>query len=147
MKNLFDKPTRNEVIERIHQLHENSQAQWGKMSVGQMLRHVALFEDMIQGRKLYQQSLFGKIFGRWGLKDTLRDRPMRKGMPANDIAVTEIVTGDITAAKNRWIVLLDDYDRFTNEPFVHPFFGAITKEQTGLFAYKHTDHHLRQFGC
>jgi hypothetical protein len=35
---------------------------------------------------------------------------------------------------------------YSNEDFIHDFFGKMTKEQIGVFAYKHTDHHLRQFG-
>ncbi len=147
MKNMFDRSVRDEVIVRISQLHNDSRPQWGKMSVGQMLRHVALFEDMIQGRKSYKRTLLGKVLGRWALQDTMKDKPMRKGATAIGIGVPEIITGDITVARDHWISLLDDYDRFSNEPFIHPFFGLMTKEQTGLFAYKHTDHHLRQFGC
>lgn len=29
----------------------------------------------------------------------------------------------------------------------NPFFGRLTKAQWGRLAYKHVDHHLRQFGC
>jgi hypothetical protein len=29
----------------------------------------------------------------------------------------------------------------------NPFFGPLTKEEWGALAYKHVDHHLRQFGC
>ena len=30
---------------------------------------------------------------------------------------------------------------------IHPFFGPLTHEGWGRLAWKHTDHHLRQFGC
>ena len=28
----------------------------------------------------------------------------------------------------------------------HPAFGALTHKDWGVLAYRHTDHHLRQFG-
>lgn len=35
----------------------------------------------------------------------------------------------------------------TLDDFMHPFFGKITREQIGYLAYKHDDHHLRQFNA
>ncbi|MEK7381556.1 MAG: DUF1569 domain-containing protein [Gemmatimonadota bacterium] len=29
----------------------------------------------------------------------------------------------------------------------HPAFGSMTKSSWGILAYKHIDHHLRQFGA
>lgn len=40
MKNLLDQKTSKEIIERINKLKPDSQAQWGKMNVAQMLAHV-----------------------------------------------------------------------------------------------------------
>jgi hypothetical protein len=33
------------------------------------------------------------------------------------------------------------------EGFMHPFFEQLTAEQAGRKAYKHIDHHLRQFNA
>jgi len=43
--------------------------------------------------------------------------------------------------------LINEYSAysFPDYSFVHPFFGKMTKEQIGYHAYKHIDHHLRQF--
>lgn len=42
-------------------------------------------------------------------------------------------------------------DRFaepgTKVGATHPAFGSMTRESWGILAYKHTDHHLRQFGA
>jgi len=37
VKNLFDPVVKQEIIERINRLTPQSQRQWGKMDVGQML--------------------------------------------------------------------------------------------------------------
>ena len=60
MKTIFDKPTRDELINRINALNENSKAQWGKMSVSQMLKHCVQWEEMILGKRVYKQSFIGK---------------------------------------------------------------------------------------
>ncbi len=39
MKSLFNKADNQEIINRINTLTATSQAQWGKMNVGQMLTH------------------------------------------------------------------------------------------------------------
>ncbi len=53
---------------------------------------------------------------------------------------------DFENDKNKWISNLDKYATYNTSEFVHPFFRKMTKEQVGLLAYKHADHHLRQFG-
>ena len=40
---------------------------------------------------------------------------------------------------------MEEYAHFSNNDFVHWFFGKMTKEQVGYFVYKHTGHHLREF--
>jgi len=42
---------------------------------------------------------------------------------------------------------MKEYDHYSNDGFIHPFFGKLTKEQAGYMAYKHIDHHLRQFNA
>ena len=53
----------------------------------------------------------------------------------------------MTEQKKEWISRLETYSHFPDPNFIHPFFGPMTKEQVGVFAYKHADHHLRQFGA
>lgn len=47
--------------------------------------------------------------------------------------------------------VIDDVDRLGTLPLdyeclYHPFFGKMSAREWGLIGYKHTDHHLRQFG-
>ncbi len=53
--------------------------------------------------------------------------------------------GNVAFERTKWIALIEEYEHFSNHNFVHTFFGKMTKEQIGYLAYKHTDHHLRQF--
>ncbi len=40
----------------------------------------------------------------------------------------------------------DFVDRLDETTMRHPVFGLMTRAQWGRWAYRHMDHHLRQFG-
>ena len=146
MKTAFDQGTRDELINRINNLTEKSTAQWGKMTVYQMLKHCSLWEEMILGKKKYKQAFIGRIFGKMALKKMLKDdSPVDRGMPTMPGFKMTGITGDVEAEKKKWIALMKEHTNVNNNEIVHPFFGKMTKEQLGYMAYKHTDHHLRQF--
>jgi hypothetical protein len=144
MKTLFDQTTRAELVARINKLDERSQPQWGKMTVYQMIKHCAKWEDMLLGKTQYKQSFLGRIVGKFALKDMLKDEPAKRNLPT--IPLFKITgDGDVSEAKAEWLSLLAEYDHKKPAGFMHPFFGQLTTEQAGQMAYKHIDHHLRQF--
>lgn len=146
MKTVFDDLTREELIQRVNKLKEDSTAQWGKMNVSQMMRHCSQWDEMALGKTRYKQSLLGKLFGKMGLRDMMKDAPIKRNLPTvSSFVIKEQL--DFNAEKARWIQLLHEYGNYSNDSFIHPFFGTLTKEQTGIIVYKHIDHHLRQFGC
>ncbi len=81
MKSVFDKTTRDKLKNRINSLNENSSAQWGKMTVSQMMKHCSQWDEMTLGKKQYKQSFLGKLFGKMALKDTMKDEPVKKDLP------------------------------------------------------------------
>jgi hypothetical protein len=115
-----------------------------KWNVYEMLRHCALWEEMLLGRKHYPQSFIGRLFGKIALKSMLKDEPIKRNLPGLP-AFTVKGTGDIAAAKAEWIALINAHDQQADSGFIHPFFGKVTAEQAGCMAYKHSDHHLKQF--
>jgi hypothetical protein len=144
MKSVLDQTTREELKSRIAALSENSKAQWGKMNIGQMMRHCARWDEMAQGKTKYRQSFIGKLFGRRALKDMMKDEPAKKNLPTvPSFKIREQV--DVPAERKKWLRLMDEYAHLSGEGFMHPFFGLMTREQTGYMVYKHADHHLRQF--
>ena len=146
MKTIFDETTRAELISRINTLNENSTAQWGKMNVYQMLKHCRLWEEMILGKTRYKQAFIGRILGKFFLRNALKDEsPMARNAPTIPELKIKETDGDVLAERKKWIGLIEQEANFANYGFIHPFFGKMTKEQIGYFAYKHTDHHLRQF--
>jgi hypothetical protein len=146
MKSVFDKTTREELISRINQLNEDSKAQWGKMNVYQMVKHCSLWEEMLLGKKQYRQSLLGRLFGKVALRNLLKDEPMKPNLPTVP-SFKMSGNGDVADAKAEWIRLINQHQQQECKGMVHPFFGQLTADQAGRIAYKHIDHHLRQFSC
>ena len=148
MKSVFEASTREELVTRINALSQQNNAQWGKMNVFQMVKHCTLHEDMVLGKIKINRVLIGRLLGPMILRTVLKDdKPFGKNSPTSSLLKTTKETGDIEHQKNEWINRIEQYANYTNPNFVHPFFGPMTKEQVGVFAYKHNDHHLRQFGA
>jgi len=149
MKTIFDAKVREELVARINGLDERSPAKWGKMNLRQMLKHCVLFDEWVQGvnAPLYKQSFLGLLFGKMALKSALKDdKPMARNMPAGAGFAVRDDSGETCRHKARWAELISGYGRYSNPAFIHDFFGRMSEEQIGRFAYKHADHHLRQFG-
>jgi hypothetical protein len=149
VKTIFDLSTRGEIIQRIGSINENSKPLWGKMNAFQMTKHCTIWDEWVLGKNdpVYKQIFLGKIFGKMGLKsDTSDDRPIGKNIPSGSAFVVIEKEGDLENQKAIWSNLIAEYEHFSNDKFIHDFFGKMTIEQIGIFAYKHNDHHLRQFG-
>ena len=146
MKTIFNQDIRNEFLARINKLHKDSKAQWGAMNVCQMVKHCVQWEEMALGKTKYKQSFIGKIFGKMGLKNMIKDdSPVKKNMPTVPSFKITDLDGDIEVEKQKWTELIKEYGQFSNNIFIHPFFGKMNKEEIGIMACKHIDHHLRQF--
>ncbi|MCK0145300.1 DUF1569 domain-containing protein [Arenibacter sp. F26102] len=146
MKTIFDRNTIDELVQRIKSLQVNADAQWGKMDAYQMLKHCTMSEEMFQGKKQYKRLFIGRLFGSMALKGILKNENTMKPNQPTHPEMKIKGTGNFENEKTKWIELLRSYSTFLNPNFVHPFFGKMTKEQIGNYVYKHTDHHLRQFG-
>ena len=150
MKTLFDKTTRIELISRINSLTKHSKAQWGKMNVYQMAKHCIIWDNWVLGQSNIKnkRGFLGLIFGRMALKSILKDdRPLKKNMPSGRDFIVKDNDGDIEFQKKIWMELIAAYEHYSNPGFVHDFFGKMTVDEIGFFAYKHADHHLRQFNA
>lgn len=150
MKTIFDPNIKLQLIKRIEKINADSKAQWGKMNVYQMIKHLNIWNQWVLGidnNIPYKQDFLGKIIGKMVLKaNTKNDKPMGKGAPAGSNFTIKEKSGDFEKQKQNLFDLTEHYGRYCNPDFIHGFFGKMTKEQIGIFAYKHYDHHLRQFG-
>jgi hypothetical protein len=74
--------------------------------------------------------------------------PFPKGAPT----APELLAPDAAAVEASRSELLSLIDRIGTGPRegagpVHPLFGPLSLREWGVATYKHTDHHLRQFGA
>ena len=149
MASIFDKDTREEIIKRIGSLNENSLPQWGKMTVGQMVRHCSLCEEYYYGNIKVHRSFLGRIFGQSAIKGILKDEitGLKKSAPTSPQFIVSEDIKDLETEKLKWESLISRYETFENKTFTHWFFGKMSRIQLGQFIYKHCDHHLKQFSA
>ena len=149
MKDIFNQNTIESFKVRIANLSEDSTAQWGKMNVYQMLKHCTENDKMMTGERQFKRLFIGRIFGKMSLKSSTKDdKPLDRNSPTHPDLVIK-GNGDVATQKQEWIKVLEGYytkPSTTFEGFIHPFFGKMTPQQISIWAYKHIDHHLRQFG-
>lgn len=148
IKNLFDKDTFDQVIQRINKLQPESQRQWGKMNVAQMLTHLTRVFKVPLSDKPIPRIFIGRLFG-WAFKKQLyNEKPFKQGLPtAPSFKVTD--EREFEKEKRMLLILIEKFHRNGPEKasrFAHPLFGRFSGEQWGKALWKHVDHHLRQFG-
>lgn len=148
MKSVFEPLTRQELITRINSLTPQHTAQWGKMNVFQMAKHCTHAEEMYHGTLKIKRVFIGRLIGKMVLKKFIKDeKQLSKNSPTAAVLNTKDTSGNLEIQKKEWIRRIEQFGEFNNSNFIHPFFGPMTKEEIGVFAYKHDDHHLRQFGA
>jgi hypothetical protein len=149
MKNLYQSATAEEVKERIGQLRQDSQRQWGTMNAAQAAAHCSAAMEWAVGDTVAPRMLLGRIVGRIVKPMLLKDdAPMRRNSPTVKTLVVED-SRDIGTERKRLCGLIDRFSKAgpggcTTHP--HSFFGRLTPEEWATLMYKHLDHHLRQFG-
>lgn len=147
MKNIFNPTHTAEILQRIDKLSPNSQPEWGKMDVAQMLAHCSAFQDIAMGNAFPTRSWLGVIVGGFA-------KPMiynEKTLPHNMSTIPTILIADareFATEKEKLKKKITTFqqngpEKCTTHP--HPFFGKLTPEQWGKGIYKHLDHHLKQF--
>ncbi len=146
MKSVLNEEIRIRLIKRINLLREDSKPKWGKMEIDQMIRHNILWNEMSLGRKPLKQTFPGFLFGKLVLRKFLKDEsPLPKNVSTLPFLIIKDHTGNLESNKQKWIEQISEYGRSDDYTIIHPFFGKMNKDQIGKLAYKHTDHHLRQF--
>lgn len=148
MKTIFNLDDKNDIINRIDQLHPDSKPMWGKMSVSQMLAHCIVPTKVSTGDIPGKQNIFGILFGKIAKKRMVSEEPFKKNLPTDPSFVVKH-DPDFYESQQELKTLIEKlYNTDKNELVQrkHPFFGKLTIDEWGLLNYKHFDHHLRQFG-
>lgn len=148
MHTLLDAADREAILRRVAALTPTSPRQWGRLTVGGMLCHLNESARMALG-ELPVKPRGKRAFQVFPLKHLLLYVvPFPKGAPTAPELLEGVPSNDFEADKARLGELLTRIGLGPHEgpgP-VHPLFGPLSWQEWGAATYKHTDHHLRQFG-
>ncbi len=151
LPNIFTKEVSDEIINRINELMPESQRQWGKMEVGQMLAHCSVSYEMVYepGKHPKPNFLMGMIIKLFVKKVVTGDKPLRKNSPTAPQFIMKS-DKDFEAEKARLIAFIQQTRQLGENEFdgkESASFGVLTKTEWSNMFYKHLDHHLTQFGA
>src|SRR5262249_30641627 len=139
---------RKKISTRVRSLSVSSTGRWGSMDVVGMLQHLRLSACMTLG-DLPVRSKSKRVFQVFPLKHLiLYVLPCPKGAPT----ARELKHGIAESCEEECATLLELLERIGTGPRegagpAHPLFGPLTWREWGVATYKHTDHHLKQFGA
>ena len=144
-KTMSNARARLELLDRLERLKPGATPLWGRMTAPQMLAHLVDWMLMAKG----------------DLKVALKKRPQRipplkqlmiywlpfpKGIPTSpELIGRKPREWAIERAAVRHHV--ESFENLNSKAVwaEHPVFGKMTRQAWCVFAYRHMDHHLRQF--
>ena len=148
MGTILNKDHRVAIANRVRSLSASSTARWGSMDVAGMLHHLRLSALMALG-ELAVPSKSKRAFQVFPLKHLiLYVLPFPKGAPT----APELKVSDTKSFEEERTALLDLLERIGTGAGEgggpdHPLLGPLSRREWGVATYKHTDHHLKQFGA
>jgi hypothetical protein len=146
MKTMWQEATRNELADRVSRLTPAGAPRWGRLSAPRMMAHIVDSLKMAVGElDVPSKNL------------PLRYPPFKQlviywlPFPKNAPTAPELIARTAIDWELEVRLLMQLVDRFVartpDGPWPrHPAFGAMTGRAWGVLVYRHTDHHLRQFG-
>ena len=152
VKTLANPRDKDEIVQRLGMIGPDSQRRWGVMTAAEMICHLS--DAFLVG------------MGERAVKDAKAptSRPVFKGIvlwfpmpwphgvptvPESDARRDGTRPTEIDTDMARLLAVMD---RFTRQPRSfplqpHPIFGRMTEADWMRWGYRHTDHHLKQFGA
>ena len=151
MKTVAEPAVLDSLKQRLEALTPGSERRWGTLTAHEMVCHIADSTDMVLKTRprtrpsLVKRRPLFKFVGLWtpvrwphGLRTSRRLDPRVDGTkPLEFIADRNRVISGLEALANAGEGVLEQ---------AHGVFGLMSTRDWQRFAFKHTDHHLRQFG-
>ncbi len=150
--NVFDLSDREQLLGRVGTLDAGAQARWGRMSAHQALCHQADALEMALGRRLpapYKPPMPPFLLRMFALYLPFRWPKGVPTLPEFDQERGGTPPKEFVADRDRLIHLIHEFSDLPNDlpSHAHPAFGRMSHAEWGRWAYRHSDHHLRQFDC
>ena len=149
MKTIRNSADRQQLIDRLSKLSGRETPLWGKMTADQMMSHLVQAGELPFEASVPDRSTF---MGRTIIKPLiLYLLPMPK-----EVKISPEMNQQEKGRPPRGFdvdreLLLSSIERIGTLPtdhkcLDHPFFGKMSPKEWAVIAYKHIDHHLKQFG-
>jgi hypothetical protein len=147
-KNLLQPEAAQQIIKRVQQLDVTSSALWGQMTASEMLLHANLcneeiFEPLQPATRTTAKQFLLRVLALY-IAPTFK-----KNIHGDKKKETKgkISADEFEIQKENFISLINRFPGYTGALTPpHIAFGNISTNEWGIAAYKHMDHHLRQFG-
>ena len=148
MGSILNDADRTAIRQRLSAVTGASVPRWGQMDAQAMLTHLRQSALMALG-ELPVASKSKRAFQVFPIKHLiLHVAPFPKGAPtAPELLLPD--ASSLDAIRSELVSLVDRIGAGPREGDgpVHPLFGRLSFREWGVATYKHTDHHLRQFGA
>jgi hypothetical protein len=153
MNSVLEQVAYRNIITRVNQLQPESERRWGTMTPNQMMCHISdCLRDILGVRvmepmlppEVQQQQLRAVVFG---------DREWDHSLPTlppysqdNDGLGTRPT--NFTDDRKTLLGLLDQLYLSSADSRLYPHAGLdiLSRDEAGIYTWKHLDYHLRQFG-
>ena len=146
MLSVLDPAYRRSLIERLGVIDAEASPEWGTMTAGAMVCHLA---DQLRGAMgdlhvASRETWLRRTLGRWFLLRT--SLPVPKGRPtAAEMLTTE--PGNFREDRREFVRLLERFTSWEGPLDPHPMLGRLSHSEWAILVARHVDHHLRQFGA
>lgn len=137
------------ILQRIGSVTSSSAPRWGQMDAKAMFTHLRDSARMALG-ELPVACKGKRAFQVFPIKHLiLYVAPFPKGAPTAPELLVPDEAASVDAIRSDLVSLLERIGAGPREGDgpVHPLFGRLSYREWGVATYKHTDHHLRQFGA
>ena len=148
MGSILNEADRKAISDRVRSLSVSSTRRWGSMDVAEMLQHLRRSALMCVG-ELSVAPKIKRAFHMFPLKHLiLYVLPFPMGAPT----APELKPVDQASFEDERAALLELLERIGTGLSdgmgpEHPLFGPLSWREWGVVTYKHSDHHLKQFGA
>lgn len=145
MPTLRDPAERAAIVARLRQMSPDRKGRWGRLTSAAALCHMS---DQFRGALgvidcVPHRTLFSRTIGKWLVVDTRMPAPPGRIQTSPEMLTTP--PGRFVEDLAECVRLMEQVG--TERPMgVHPTFGPMDPAEWGRMGWKHTDHHLQQFG-
>jgi len=149
MGSILNDTDRTAICQRIASVTSASVPRWGRMDAKAMLTHLKQSALMALG-ELPVANKSKRAFQEFPIKHLiLHVVPFPKGAPTAPELLVQDEAASVDAVRSELVSLVERIGAGPREGDgpVHPLFGKLSFREWGVATYKHTDHHLKQFGA